>query len=318
MGKDTELMIETAAFLETFGVTKGQFVAFILGFETWNGNTFPSEPANYYHYFKGCPIPLTKLFVIGQVLLAFEIEFPEDDPRLEDYRSGAKQIYWKICDYIDSVQNGPFYLRQAFRTILRGMSEHEIDRLFSSLYVFSLPDRVWYFWACYYCLDYQAQEKVEQLMTGAKVTPKNYASKLTMLHMWEEETGQPFQMKYNKLRQTYRKSEDKNAAWMLYTKKLAALLEKYPFAIPNKASCFAERYSHPLNYDDWAILSTYSLLCSSIDLVEQKRLDETMLAYLSDSNNWRLIESSRGTMRKIPAQQVNYYERAFRDSNFLL
>lgn len=357
-GKDTELMREIEKFLGEFGFSRHQFLEYVSKMEEYDEGRKQLDKGNCYQYFNGRPVPLFNLLKIGSYLCGFESELSEENPELDAYTRRAEEINKIIIEYVVSNRNTVRVIRGEIRNILSNMVDDDgdagkIKALFQSLCRFTVPERVWAFWACYCCLDCESQKEIKQLLGSFPISPKAYTERLYMLHIWEMEVNIPILLKYRKYEQEYQKElwriraeeqaakqrakkamrqpskqvaekaakEAMEQARKKFIEPLVGLLQHYPYGVQDIVHHFSKRALEQLDSDDWSIIATYSLLCSALDMEEQKQIDQTLLECLSDSANRRLLEGVDWSrvdfnhppkVKTIPEKLVHYYMEEFK------
>lgn len=329
---DTAIMCEIDTLLSDYEFTRYQFIKFMMDMDQDQTNLCQLEEANCNHYFNGRPVPLHHLLIISESLLALECKIPpEEENRLEAYRSGAKRIQEKVLDYISKSVRQPLFFRRVIRAMLRMMEDIEIENLFHSLYRFNVPRHVWDFWTCYCCLDYLAQEKIREVLSGYIILPEDNAKMLLKLHVWELEVNAPICVKYGKYNQKYyqqceqilkgRKKEELTKEELVkikeirdgYINYLVGLLQTYPY-ITTGVMCFVERAASRIDMSDWAILSTYSLLYTALEVEEIRQIDETLLEFVEKDENRPYITKDAGQRKKLQPEIVKRCIGNFKES----
>lgn len=82
----------------------------------------------------------------------------------------------------------------------------------------------------------------------------------------------------------------------------------YPCGCDDIIVHIMERTEHNLDFDDWTVLSTYKMLCATLDMEQQQRIDQAMVSYITDKSSLNV---------KCPAKLAREYYLRFHSSNSL-
>lgn len=268
---------------------------------------------------------MVNLLKIRRYLSCFEWELDENDSRLEQYRERADTIGYDIIDYIVKNRNTAKNILAEMRDVLSGMDDTEINSLFQSLYVFSMPERLWTFWACYSCLDYMAQAAIMEKLSSFPVPPAVYADNLYRFHTWEMEVNVPFRTEFEKRYEKYQAQKANGTGdRKKFIEALVKMLQKYPYVFRDTVYYFAERATQRPEPSDWPVLTAYWLMCSALDKVEQAEIDRSIREYLKDEGNWRVLTkinwdevnwNALPKIEKVPKEVIHYYAGWFHECN---
>lgn len=331
MNGDTAIMQEIEAFLGDYGFSRTSFIDFMIKMEEdEKENAHDDKPyldrGNCNKYFNGRSVPLYNLLKISDYLCCFEWELEQNDSRLDQYRERAKKIKEDIIDYIVKNRNTSKSVPAEIREVLDRMEDEEIDALFRSLYVFSMSERLWTFWACYSCLHYAAQEAIMEKLSGFIVPPIVYTDSLYRFHVWETEVNVPLRAEFEKRYKKYQEQSKVGEAdaRKQFIEALVKMLKAYPFAFQDTVRYFEERATQRPDRGDMPVLTAYSLMCSTLDSAEQTEIDRAIMEYLRDSGNWRILTKidwnnvnweALPKIEKVPEEIVHYFAGRFAACN---
>ena len=313
--RDKVIMEEIEALITDFGFNINQFVEYACEMDVaiFSPNKGALDRSNTYQYFIDRPVPLHALWKLANHLRSFEVEIPPEDQRLEEYQDRAKRIQDEAFQYIIENKSNPRTLRPIIRDIFKPQAVLTLERFFEGISIFSFSERVWAFWLCYACLHRDAQEDILELMAEAHIAPKDHTRYLMKLHNWERDVNAPIVLKVKKALERYY-DPSKNNTEEERRKKLidtfTDIVQDYPYT----CGCddiivhIMERTEHNLDFDDWTVLSTYKMLCATLDMEQQQRIDQAMVSYITDKSSLNV---------KCPAKLAREYYLRFHSSNSL-
>ena len=313
--QDNVIMNEMEVLITDFGFNLNQFVEYAckMDISIFSPTKGALERPNVYQYFKDRPVPLYALWKLANHLRVFEIEIPPEDQRLEEYQDRAKRIQDEVFQYILENRSSPHTLRPVIRDIFKPLTVLDLEHFFDGLYRFSFSERVWAFWLCYACLHRDAQEDILELMAEARIAPKDHTRYLMELHNWERDVNAPIVLKVKKALERYY-APSKNNTEEERRKKLIDTFTDIVQDYPYPCGCddiivhIMERTEHNLDFDDWTVLSTYKMLCATLDMEQQQRIDQAMVSYITDKSSLNV---------KCPAKLAREYYLRFHSSNSL-
>lgn len=244
---EKKIMSEIELLLADFEISKTTFIEHTISLEEWNGDEQKRqlERGNTFQYFKGSrPIPLAKLWRILYYLDDYKDEF-EDEQQREIFCERVENIIGKVIAYTENQKNAPAEIKKAIKATLEKMQDRQIETLFDSLHIFTIPENIWNFWACYCCLDSEAQKKIRKLLSSYPLSPMAYGVNFYQYRLWDSDIHRPTLVKFGKSLKKYNQTGKSEEDRKRFINGVSTLLFIFPYSFRNIAQNFHQRATAP-------------------------------------------------------------------------